>query len=177
MVSPRYLALRPGESKTVEVKINSSTGFEPTIHFSTSNQSGVKPIFKPEKLHIPSYGMATIPLEIKISKYTAPHPQSIFIFANAFFLRDILITDNQSSEDSYFFPKTSKNITKVSNFVVEILPKLTDQEKFAELWNIYGSPMTFVYGILAGIAPVIYNTVRKKLKKLRLRNSLLFNKM
>jgi hypothetical protein len=88
----------------------------------------------------------------------------VFINANASFVPE-LITANQYSDEKSMFPTATKNNIKRLALMVDILPELTDAQKFMELWNAYSSPMVFVYGIIAGITPLIYNTIRKKLKK------------
>jgi hypothetical protein len=124
----------------------------------------VETTFKPKILQIPPYGMATTQLKINVNEKAVPHPQSLFIHANASFPPET-ITNNQYLEEKNILPKATKNTTDRSALVVDIKDKLTYPQKFMELWNTYSSPMTFIYGILAGIAPFIYDTIRKRLKK------------
>jgi len=169
-ISPSFIELRSGENKTVEVKVNSTSGFEPTVHFLTNKQSEMEASFNPDTVRIPPYGMATTQLEIKVNDKALPHRQSVLIHANASYAPE-LITANQHSADESMFPKATKNIIKRSAMIVDIMPKLTDVQKFMEMWNTYSSPMIFVYGILAGITPLIYNIIRKRLKSNKEMNS------
>jgi hypothetical protein len=40
---------------------------------------------------------------------------------------------------------------------------LTD--KVSEFWNKLGQPLSFLYGVVAGLSPTIYNVIKKKLGK------------
>ena len=70
---PNTLELRPGEQKTFVVNVNSTTGFEPLVRLSAINLTGIELKFQHNQLHLPSYGLQTVPLQIKVSEnVTAP---------------------------------------------------------------------------------------------------------
>ena len=66
--SPTNLVLTPGEQKIIEVKVNSSKGYEPIVNLSATTLGNNNLHFNFNKgfniLHIPSYGLATTPMTI-----------------------------------------------------------------------------------------------------------------
>jgi hypothetical protein len=80
--NPVYLSA--GSTTTVELQLNSTTGFEPNVYLHTNNQSnGIQLDFEPNKFVIPSYGMATSRLNIEIPNYIEEGQQITFpIFAS-----------------------------------------------------------------------------------------------
>jgi hypothetical protein len=158
--SPSSVVLRQGEKTTIEVQIKATKGFEPIVHLFTTNQSaGLKPSFKFDTLHIPSYGIATTPLTITTSRNATVYPYTLLIFANSTF-------PDEEFNNIVLPPSVkSQNINSTSSLAVTILPPLTWQEQISDFWNKLGSPVTFVYGIIAVTVPLILNEIRKKLKK------------
>ena len=67
--SPNSVSLRPGEEKTVEVQINSSTAvFQSHAILSTNNIDGLQTYFTPNKRDIPPIGIVTSHLNIKVQE-------------------------------------------------------------------------------------------------------------
>ena len=99
--SPNSVELRKGETKTIEVKVSTAQGYEPTVNLNASSQSNdiilgltqndTSPIPTSE-LRIPSYGVATIPLTITSTDGAVVGPKTLFIFANSSFPPEELIT-------------------------------------------------------------------------------------
>ena len=55
------------------VNVNSTTGFEPLVRLSATNLTGIELKFQRHQLHLPSYGLQTVPLQIKVAENaTAP---------------------------------------------------------------------------------------------------------
>jgi len=87
--SPNSIDLVPGQKKTIEVMVNSSAGYEPTVNLFTQNRSNeiISSFLEYNRLRIPSYGMATTPLTIATSPNSNPGPYTLFIFLIQRFLQ------------------------------------------------------------------------------------------
>jgi hypothetical protein len=165
--SPNSLVLRPGEKKTIELKVNSTKGYEPTVALSTVNQSGnVKANITFDKLRIPSYGVATTPMTISVANNALIRPYSLFVFANSTFPPEELIKVKSFNNSASIFPEEiSENIVTQSSMMITLLEPLTEIDKISEFWNKLGSPITFMYGILAGVSPWLFTKIKDRLKK------------
>ena len=170
--SPASLTLRPGDNKTIELKVNSTKGFEPIVFLSTAkNQSAdIKSNIKFNKLRIPSYGMATTPVTIAASENAASRPYTLVIFANSTFPQEDLIkefTPAKTTTNS-LIPKSqdkSQNVISQSTMGLTVEDPLTFEEKISEFWSKLGNPITFLYGVIAGISPGIYGKLKEKRDK------------
>jgi hypothetical protein len=168
--SPPSLDIAKGEEKSIEVKVNSTQGYEPTINIYTANTS--KDIFfnfAYSRLRIPSYGTATTPATITVSKNASSGPYTLFIFANSTFPAEQLIkpkTNVSSSDVRFSHLNTSQieNILSQTSMVLTINepPSLMDQ--IGSSWQKLGGPVSFFYGAIAGISPWIYYKIRKSIK-------------
>jgi hypothetical protein len=167
--SPNYLSLRPGEEEYIELKINSTTGFEPTVMlFAKNRTNGLELEFGSNQLNVPSYGMVTLPLQIRLSESVRPGQYTTLVFANGSFQSESiesLMETGSPAQDIFTIPRKSENLTKYASLIITIQEPLTFEEKLSNFWSVYGSPMNFVYGIAAGIAPWIYLTIKKRFSK------------
>jgi hypothetical protein len=84
--SPKSLTLRPGENKTIELKVNSTQGYEPVVFLAVGQSGDIKSNIEFNKIRIPSYGVATTPMTIAASKNAVSRLYTLFIFANSTFL-------------------------------------------------------------------------------------------
>jgi hypothetical protein len=168
--SPSFVELRKGEEKTIEVKVNSTQGYEPTVNIYTKSQSNdIKFNFKEnDTLRIPTYGVATTPLTITSSEDATIGPFTLFIFANSTFPPEELIQLKSSNiSDSSFLPPSVKpeNIITQSSLLVTLQDPLTIADQISNFWNKVGDPLSFIYGIVAGISPWIYTKIKGWYKK------------
>jgi hypothetical protein len=180
--SPTSIELRKGEEKTIEVKVNSTEGYEPTVNLSAISTVKNMNFEFPhnDTLRIPTYGLATTPLTI-----TAPHdaragPYTVFISAISSFPQEELLevesannensTNSPNSDKEYERYTTSENILTQSSIIVTILEPLTLIDEVGNFWNKVGSPISFIYGILAGISPWIYARLRKRVNNHKQKN-------
>jgi hypothetical protein len=163
---PNTLDLRPGEEKTFVVNVNSTTGFEPLVRLSAINLTGIELKFQRNQLHLPSYGLQTVPLQIKVSENATARPYLLHLFANATFPSESLINSPSSAEmqQEFILPQENEEVSKQVILGIDVLPSLTIEEKISTFWNVYGSPLSFVYGIAAGLAPWIVTVVKRKLQ-------------
>jgi hypothetical protein len=164
---PNTIDLRPGEEKTFAVNVNSTTGFEPLVRLSAMNLTGIELKFQHNQLHLPSYGLQTVPLKIKVAENATARPYSLNLFANATFPSESLIDSPSSAEiqQEFILPQENEEISKQAILAIDVLPPLTLEESIGNFWNVYGSPLSFIYGISAGLAPWIFTVVKRKLHK------------
>lgn len=181
--SPNSVELRKGETKTIEVKVNTTQGYEPTINLNTTSQSKylisdfTQNDTSPDPkytLRIPSYGIATTPLTIASTENAPVGPYTLFIFANSSFPPEQLIeskSPQESRASSGLLPAsalTSENIFTQYSLLVTVREPLTLIDHIGDLWDKVGQPISFVTGIIIGhIGPWIYTKVRERRKNQR----------
>jgi hypothetical protein len=106
------------------------------------------------------------PLQIKVSENATARPYLLHLFANATFPSESLINSPSSAEmrQEFILPQENEEVSKQVILGIGVLPSLTVEEKISNFWNVYGSPLSFVYGIAAGLAPWIVTVVKRKLQ-------------
>jgi hypothetical protein len=165
---PQSIELRQGEAKTVELTINSTSGLEPEVILYSENQD-TDPVldFSAKKLKIPSNGFASIPLTVSTSGNTKIAPHTIFIFANSSYPAFEFVKVNATSHD-FEFPFKIQGDDKMvkTSLLIDVKEPLSLTDKISEFWNKLGELLLFLYGVVAGLSPMIFNAIRKKLTKL-----------
>ena len=164
---PQSIELRQGETKTVELTINSTSGLEPDVILYSENQD-TDPVldFSAKKLKIPSNGFASIPLTVSTSSNTKIAPHTIFIFANSSYPALEFVRVNATSNDFEFplkIPGDDKMVK--TSLLIDVKEPLSLTDKISEFWNKLGELLLFLYGVVAGLSPMIFNAIRKKLTK------------
>lgn len=166
---PESIKLRKGEIKTIELLINSSSDLQPDIILSSGNErSGPILDFGTKNFKMPSRGFATISMTIRTSSDTRVAPYTIPIYANSSFPALEFIKVNTSSPQGSHFPLEIQGEDKVaeSSLLIEVEESASVTDQISEFWNKLGEPLSFVYGIIAGLSPMIFKAIRKKLNKL-----------
>jgi hypothetical protein len=177
--SPTNLMLTPGEQKTIEVKVNSTKGYEPIVDLSAltqdKNNNNLQFAFKKgfNILQVPSYGLATTAMTVSAANNASIAPYTLTIFANSSFPPEQLIPIDKSSSNtppsSALFPASaekSQNIVSQSTMAITVQEPISAIEKFSDLWNKIAAPFTFIFGIAADrIAPWIYTRLKTKIKR------------
>ncbi len=178
--TPNSVDLRKGETKNIEIKLHTTQGYEPTVNINASSQSDFLTLdftqndtkaISVSKVRIPSLGTATVPLTIRAMDNATTTPATLFINANSSFPPEEFIESEPFSRDqtaSTFppFPSTpSANIITHSSVLLTVKEALTLEEQISNFWNKLGAPVSFVYGILAGISPWIYTKIKNRLKR------------
>ena len=164
---PQSIELRQGETKTVELTINSTSGLEPDVSLYSENQ-GTDPVlyFSAKKLKIPSNGFASIPLTVSTSDNTDIGPHTIFIFANSSYPAFEFVKVNATTHDSEIPFKIQGDDKMVkTSLLIDVKEPLSLTDKISEFWNKLGELLLFLYGVVAGLSPMIFNAIRKKLTK------------
>ena len=173
--SPNSVVLRKGEPKTIEVKVNTSQGYEPTINLEAKSQSehlildfAQNDTSSESKiaLRIPSYGIATVPLTIS-SKDNAPiGSYSMFIFANSSFPPEEFLKPKPiKGYATTFLPPsvlTPENIFTQSSMLITLSEPLIWLDHISNFWNKLGGLLSFISGLLIGLGPMAFNKIREK---------------
>ena len=176
--SPASVEFRKGDQETIEVRVNTTQGYEPSVNLIaksqsknivfdfTQNDTSNVPFFT---LRIPTYGVATVPLTISSVKNASVGPYTLFIFANSSFPPVEIIKPEGFTQDnsSNFLPysaKLSENIFTQSSIAANLLQPLTEIDQISIFWDKLGAPISFIYGILAGISPWIYTKIKERVK-------------
>ena len=177
--TPNSVELRKGETKTIEVKVHTTQGYEPTVNLNASSPSDFltldftqndTTVIPASTVRIPSYGIATIPLTIRATEDATIAPVTLFIVANSSFPPEELIKPepfarNQTDSSNPPFPPTpSENIFTSSSLLLTLKEALTLEDQISNFWNKLGAPISFVYGILAGISPLIYTKIKERFR-------------
>ncbi|HKQ20623.1 MAG TPA: hypothetical protein VJS91_01160 [Nitrososphaeraceae archaeon] len=175
---PKSIELRAGEQKTIEVKLNSTNGFQPFFHLYNSDASKKKDEQKPQypgapedisftykfdNSRISSYGLATVPLTIVASKDATISPHTSFIFANFTFPSEEFFATPIGSSRAIKID-TESIITRYSLTVIVTEP-LTVVDQIGAFWGKVGDFINFIYLIGGAIATWLFSTYIKKKRK------------
>ena len=168
--SPPSVELKKGQQETIEVAVNTTQGYEPTVNLLAKSQSNLifdftqnDSEFVPSiELHIPSYGIATIPLTIIAADDISTGPHTFFIFANSSFPAEYLIKPNSTAVKGTYSP--SENIFTQSSVLAMVQQPQSTVDTISDFWTKLGAPISFFYGIAAGVSPWIYIKLKKKVK-------------
>ncbi len=169
LTQPTSWILPANSNKTIEVKINSTHGYEPIVNLSARSLSGnINVNFKQgydNNLRIPSYGITTVPLIVSANKTSNIAPDTILINANSSFPPDIVIGVKPSKNLSVLLPESeekSYNLIQQITMPVDVQKPLSKIEELGSIWDILGAPITFFFGIAADrIIPWIYKSVNQ----------------
>ena len=163
---PQTIELLQGESKTVELTINSTTGLESNVMLSSRYQ-GSDPVldFSNKQLKIPSDGSASIPLTVTTSSNTSVAPHTITIFTSSSY-PDLDFVKMDMASNNTKFPLKIQGEDRVvkTNVLIDVKAPLPLTDKVGQFWSKLGEPITFLYGTLAGISPIIFRIIKKKLE-------------
>jgi hypothetical protein len=165
--APNSLEITKGDHKSIEVRVNSTQGYEPTVNVYTLNQSrDIGFDFGYKTLRIPSYGMSSTPLTVNVSKDALSGPYTLFIFANSTFPPEELLKPKTEITDSNFRSSIpTENIVTQSSMLVTVKDPPDFLESISIGWDKLGGPIGFVYGIIAGISPWLYLRFKKIIKE------------
>ena len=177
--SPNAVELRKNEEKTIEIKVNTTQGYEPTVNLYAESQSK-KIIFdfthndtvdiSRNKIRIPSHGIATIPLTITSTEDAFVGPHTVFISADSSFPPEEFITASRQDQNisGLLPPVPSENILTQSTLLLTLDDALTLVDHISNVWSKLGDILTFISGIVTGyVGPWIYNKMRQQVNDYR----------
>lgn len=121
--SPNTVVLRPGEQKTIDVRINESSGFDSKVRLFAQNQSAIELLnFDSPELHIPSFGGMTTPLTIRVSNTAKAGDYPLYILASSNFSRTPLFridtSDSEKEMNEYIESPHSENSQNITTPLV-----------------------------------------------------------
>jgi hypothetical protein len=142
--SPDTLDITAGDKGTIELNVNSTTGFQPTVYLNipylpanieVEYENGNK------TLKMPIYNVAKSSLVINSAANMKPGLHTIDVFGNVVF------------QPQYFKPPFSdspiiinpENITTKTSFTVKVQKALEPLEKVQQMWNQIGGVFSFIY--------------------------------
>jgi hypothetical protein len=159
---PNSVELRPGEEKNIQVQVKANTSIASQVLLYTNNTKGITLNFNSNRTAIPSFGVATSYLNIKVPQNITPAPYTLPIFANI--STPVEIKPRRSSITGEAITSSPQNLSKISFFTMTVNNPLTWDEQIKNFWDKLGSPITFIYGIIVVAVPWGLNEIRKKLK-------------
>jgi hypothetical protein len=176
--SPSSIVLRQGEQQTIQVQVKSVTGGDPHVYLSSKPPESIEMDFVPNKLRIPSFGVATTRLNIKVSENAEPGPTPVDINMTSFFPPPLFLkTDSSDISKAISLDITgpmltssiedknikNENITKQTTLVVSVKERLGLIEQMKGFWDEWSSVITYFVGIISGsILPRIASKIKEK---------------
>jgi hypothetical protein len=104
---------------------------------------------------MPSYGVASTPVTISVPKNVSIHPYTLLIFADSTFpnefVRPVSATSHSLTIPSNI-PIGTQSANTQASLIIYVQNPLSPIDQFSDFWNKLGSPITFIYGIIAGLA-------------------------
>ena len=151
--SPNPIVLRQGDQKTIEVRLNTTQGFEPFVHLSVKSVPGLSTTFRYTAIQIPSEGFASVPLILTASKNISVSPFTLLLSADSSFpdSQFVQATSSNSGLPGKRLPDFLTPKEEISNsravLVVTIQDAVSNINRISDFWHKLGSPISFVYGI------------------------------
>jgi hypothetical protein len=153
---PNSIELYNGISDNIQVVINSSEGYAPEINLTLENKPQETFFdYDSSPIILPSYGMATIPIKITPTKDAMIGPQTFYVTVKSNFPPDEII------KIEGIHPVEPENIIKRSAVLLNMKPEPDFFDKIQMSWGKIGDFAQFIYGIIAGLSPFIYQQIRK----------------
>jgi hypothetical protein len=142
--SPATLDITAGDKGSIELNVNSTTGFQPTVYLNIPYlpaNIGVEYENGNKTLKMPIYNVAKSNLVINSAANTKPGLHTVDVFGTVVF------------QPQYFKPPFSdspiiinpENITTKTSFNIKVQKALEPLEKVQQMWNQIGGVFSFVY--------------------------------
>ena len=121
--------------------------------------------FSTKKLKIPSDGTASVPLTVTTSSNTSIAPHTISILTSSSY-PDLEFVKVDSVAHDTKFPLKIQGEDRVvrTSLLINVKAPLPLTDKVSQFWTKLGEPITFLYGAIAGISPIIFKIIKKKLE-------------
>ena len=146
---PKSVELKKGEQKTIEVRVNTTHGYEPTVNLEAKSQSknmifdftqnDTSPIRSLNCVFLHMVLLA-LPLTITSSEDASIGPHTLFIFANSSFPPEELIKPKSFTEKRTpgVLPSSkipSENVFTQSSLLATLQEPLTAIDNISDFWN------------------------------------------
>ena len=153
---PKSIELYQGISDTIQVQINSTEGYAPKINLTLENKPRETFFnYQSDEVILPSYGIATIPIKVTPTKDEMLGPHTFYVTVKSNFPADEVI----KIQGIHSIPP--ENVIKRSAVLLTIKPEPDFFDKIQMSWGKIGDFAQFIYGIIAGLSPFIYQQIRK----------------
>ena len=165
--NPTSLVLFPGEEKIIEVQVSSSTGFEPKFKLFSNPVEDITLNLIADELIVPSYGIATVPLQILVSDDAIPRPYTVQIFAESSFSAEQFVKSEEGDIPYLSFAEIPQ-VTKHSSFTINVNKPLSGIEKFEDFFDTWGAIVITAITILGagvGFAKYLNKRIKNNPKK------------
>jgi hypothetical protein len=152
--SPKVIDVFAEDKAPVEVRLNSSTGFNPLVHFSANNlPKDIKLDFIYPDRQVPSYGMGVTPLTISAARDATVGPHTIFVsgklaFPTQYFESPI----KKVGQNKALINIASENVSTQTAFIVNIHPHSSLPEQIKQWLNDWFNPLTGTWTTVATVA-------------------------
>lgn len=162
--SPTTVDITAGDKGTIELNVNSTTGFEPNVYLNIPylpTNIGIEYENGNNTLKMPVYNVAKTTVVINSTTNTNPGLHTIDVFGNVVF------------RPQYFKPPFSEspiiinpeNITTKTSFNIKVQKALEPLEKVQQMWNQVGGVFSFIYVPAAAIIGWMLTKHAKKRKE------------
>jgi hypothetical protein len=169
--SPSSIEIRAGEEKTIPLKLQSSSNIKSNIYFFTNQMDKLNDKIKlnitPNNISVPTYGVVTSNLNIKValdanaSSYPLPIFSNISILTEAKPRRSIFTGE-------YINNSASQNLNKTSILTITVLPPMNLLDYINSILNTWGTPVKELIGLATliatagGVGPYIVRMIGKR---------------
>jgi hypothetical protein len=159
---PKYVDMRAGEEEEILVQVNSTTGLQPIVKLNHMIPAGkITMNLSENNLSLPSFGIATTHLKIKIDEDTKPTLRRFFITGDLSFPRvDFTIpihkpAGTSGNASNITIPILSKDVQKQTSVLMNVNKALSPSELLRSWISDWFTPIsaiiTPIIGAVSGI--------------------------
>jgi hypothetical protein len=156
-VLPNPSEIRQEESKKVEMQLKSNTAFDSKTRIFIKKTPGISVDYDSNLVQIPSFGLATIPLNVVVSGNADVGPQTIPISISTSFPTEVYHEYSYDGTSSslvnlgFKVPSTDANIVnQTSDLTITVQKRLDAGQKIATFWKDFGGPIALIGGGFVG---------------------------
>lgn len=155
--SPSSLEIRPGEEKSITLKLQSSANIKSYVHFFTNQTDKLKDKIKlnitSSNIAIPTYGIVTSDLNLKVAADTKPSSYQLPIFSNIYILTEA--KPRRSIFTGEFINNSaSENLNKTSILTITVIPPMNLLDYINSILNSWGTPVKELIGLAAAVGTI-----------------------
>jgi hypothetical protein len=140
---PQTIELRPGEEKTIEAQINSTSYLEAHVLLAANASKEIELNFIPNEVYVPANGISNSFLKVKALEAADQHPYTSSLIAG-------IVFPSVGPDNQYMFISKDPDMLATSHLIVTVLPPMTFPEHFSNFWHTYGDALNLIGGGFAG---------------------------
>lgn len=152
---PEVLQLTPGSKKSIDVLVNSTTGFQPVVELSVENvPNGINSTLENRVIPVPPYGFTSTTLTLNSEGIINPGTRTFFIIANISFLNSTFYSPivNPQTHENPILRINSENLMKRFPIVLTIKDPIPISETVRTWLTDWFNPLTGTWTTLTTIA-------------------------